>query len=59
MDANEKVLEMLKNAGKPRKSAELAEESGLDKKAVDKALKELKAKGAINSPKACYYAIAK
>lgn len=59
MDANEKVLEMLKNVGKPVKSSELAVQTGLDKKDVDKALKELKKQGIIDSPKACYYAIVK
>lgn len=56
MDANEKVLEILKSAGKPMKGNELAEQSGLDRKAVDKALKELKKQGLIASPKVCYYA---
>ncbi len=31
MEANDKVLDMLKKAGKPMKISELAEESGLDK----------------------------
>lgn len=57
MDATEKVLETLRNAGKPLKSAEVAAGSGLDKKDVDKAIKELKKQGVIESPKACYYSI--
>ncbi len=56
MAVNDKVLETLKKTGKPMKSAELAEQLGLDKKDVDKALKELKKQNLINCPKACYYA---
>jgi predicted transcriptional regulator len=59
MDANQTVLKTLKDAGKAMKSAEIAEKSGLDKKVVDKSLKELKAKGAVNCPKNCYYAAGK
>lgn len=59
MDASEKVLDVLKSADKPMKSSELALESGLDKKDVDKAIKKLKKEGIINSPKACYYSIVK
>ena len=51
----EKVLQTLKDAGKPMKAGEIAESSGLDKKEVDKAMKKLKADGAIVSPKVCYW----
>ncbi len=57
MDANAKVLATLKKAGKPMKSAEIAEAAGIEKKDVDKAIKDLKKDGAIQSPKACYYSI--
>ncbi len=56
MGANEIVLEMLKKSGKPMKSAEIAATSGIDKKEIDKALKDLKKQGLVNCPKACYYA---
>ncbi len=56
MDANEKVLSFLKAAGKPKKSSEIAAETGMDKTVVDKALKELKQKGVVSCPKVCYYA---
>jgi len=59
METNEKVLEALKKAAKPMKGAELAEQTGLDRKEVDKALKDLKKQGKIDSPKACYYGIVK
>jgi len=49
------VLETLANAGKPLKAGEIAELSGLDKKEVDKAMKELKAEEKIVSPKRCFW----
>ncbi|MFA5575659.1 MAG: MarR family transcriptional regulator [Tissierellaceae bacterium] len=58
MDLNEKVLEALKSEGKPMRSGELVEQTGLDKKDVDKAIKNLKKDGLIDSPKRCYYALA-
>lgn len=51
--SKEKVLETMNEAGKPLKAGEIAEISGLDRKVVDKAMKELKAEGAIVSPKHC------
>jgi DNA-binding transcriptional regulator GbsR (MarR family) len=51
----EKVMEIMKAAGKPLKAGEIAETSGLDKKEVDKAMKVLKAEGRIESPKVCYW----
>lgn len=53
--SKEKVLEAMKKAGKPLKAGEIADAAGLDKKEVDKAMKELKADGAIVSPKVCYW----
>jgi DNA-binding IclR family transcriptional regulator len=55
----EKVLEVLKNAGKALKAGEIAEAAGLDKKEVDKAMKTLKTEGKITSPKMCYWEPAK
>ncbi|MDD2382482.1 MAG: hypothetical protein WCY58_08535 [Mariniphaga sp.] len=51
----EKVLETMRIAGKPLKAGEIAEASGLNKKEVDKAMKELKKEGLIESPKVCYW----
>lgn len=51
----EKVLQALKKSGKPMKSADIAEATGIDKKEVDKAIKTLKAEEKIMSPKVCYY----
>lgn len=56
MNANEVVLNALKNSDKPLKGGEIAEKTGLDKKEVDKAIKELKKQDIIHSPKNCFYA---
>ncbi|GAA0673964.1 MULTISPECIES: HTH domain-containing protein [Clostridium] len=55
MDIKEKVLEVLKNSGEPMKAGEIAENAGVDKKEVDKAIKALKAEEKIASPKRCFY----
>lgn len=57
MEVNDKVLDALKSAGKPLKSAEISELAGIDKKDVTKAIQKLKKDGLIESPKACYYTI--
>jgi predicted transcriptional regulator len=53
--SKEKVLEVMKGAGKAMKAGEIAELAGLDKKEVDKAMKALKTEGAIVSPKVCFW----
>lgn len=47
------VLEAMKAAGKPVSAGEVVKATGMDKKVVDKAFKELKAEGAIVSPVRC------
>lgn len=56
MAEKETVLEALEQAGEPLKAGDIAERTGLDKKDVDKAIKALKAEGAVDSPKRCFYA---
>jgi DNA-binding IscR family transcriptional regulator len=56
MDAKEYVMAALRESVQPMKSGEIAERTGIDKKEVDKALKQLKEEGKIDSPKRCYYA---
>lgn len=56
MGAKDKVLSLLKEKNEPMKAGEIAEGLGLDKKEVDKAIKELKDEELIGSPKRCYYA---
>ena len=51
MDTKEKVLETMKKAGTPLNAGKIAEISGIDRKDVDKAMKQLKEDGAIVSPK--------
>ena len=53
MEATELVLKTMKDAGEPLNAGKIAEFSGLDRKVVDKAMKELKASGAIVSPVRC------
>ena len=55
MDTKEKVLETMKTAGKPLNAGKIAEISGIDRKDVDKAMKQLKEDGAIVSPKRCFW----
>jgi DNA-binding Lrp family transcriptional regulator len=55
METTEIILNALKKAGKPMKVAELADQTGLDKKEADKAIKKLKAENKIISPKVCFY----
>jgi len=55
MENSQKVLDTLNGAGKALKAGEIAELSGLDKKDVDKAMKELKTERKIVSPKPCFW----
>ena len=55
MDTKEKVLATMKEAGQPLNAGKIAELSGLDRKEVDAAMKQLKA-GAIVSPVRCKWA---
>ena len=56
MDTKEKVLATMKAAGQPLNAGKIAEISGLDRKEVDAAMKQLKAEGAIVSPFRCKWA---
>lgn len=53
MEVKELVLETMKKAGEPLNAGKVAELTGLDRKAVDKAFAELKKEGAIVSPVRC------
>lgn len=55
METTEKVLQTMQDAGKALKSVEIVELSGLDQKSVDKAMKDLKSKELIFSPKKCFW----
>ena len=56
MEAKEKVLTTMKEAGQPLNAGKIAELSGLDRKEVDVAMKQLKAEGTIVSPVRCKWA---
>ena len=47
MEVKEKVLEVMREAGKPVSAGEVEKLSGLDRKEIDKAFKELKKEEAI------------
>ncbi|MBO5780573.1 MAG: transcriptional regulator [Muribaculaceae bacterium] len=53
MDTKAKVLAAMKEAGEPLNAGKIAELTGLDRKEVDKAMKDLKTEGAIVSPVRC------
>ena len=55
MDEKNTVLEAMRKAGEPVNAGKIAELSGLDRKEVDKAMKQLKDEGAITSPKRCFW----
>lgn len=59
METKEKVLATMKAAGEALNAGKIAELSGLDRKEVDKAMKQLKEEGAIVSPVRCKWAPAK
>lgn len=55
METKDLVLNTLKEAAKPLKSAEIAALAGIEKSIVDKAIQSLKKEERIISPKVCYY----
>ena len=56
METKEKVLQVMKEAGEPMNAGKIAEISGIDRKEVDKAMKQLKDEGSIVSPGRCKWA---
>lgn len=57
MDIEGKIIEALESAENPLKVSEIVEITGLDKKDIDKAIKEMKKEEKITSPKRCYYVL--
>lgn len=53
MSIKDAIIQTMREAGKPLKAGEIAELSGIEKKEVDKAMKELKKEELIVSPKHC------
>ena len=56
MEVKDKVLATMKEADRPLNAGKIAELAGLDRKEVDKAMKQLKEEGAIISPVRCKWA---
>lgn len=56
METKEKVLQVMKEAGEPLNAGKISELSGIDRKEVDKAMKQLKEEGSIVSPVRCKWA---
>ena len=59
MDYLNIVKETMAKLGKPVSAGEVEKESGLERKLVDKAFKELKEKGEIVSPIRCKWELVK
>jgi DNA-binding transcriptional regulator GbsR (MarR family) len=57
METKELVFEALKNSDKPLKAAEIADQTGIDKKEVSKVIKVLVKEEKAFSPKVCFYTI--
>jgi len=53
------VLEIFERSEQPLRPGDFVKNHGLEKKDVDKAIKELKVEGKIYSPKRCFYGIKK
>ena len=53
MTEKEMILDAMKKAGEPLNAGKLAELTGLDRKAVDKAMDAMKKDGSIVSPVRC------
>ena len=53
MDEKEMILKAMKEAGEPLNAGKIAELTGLDRKAVDKAMAAMKKDGSIVSPVRC------
>ncbi len=55
MNTADTILEAMKKAGEPLNNGKIAELLGIDKKEVEKAMKQLKTEEKIVSPKRCYW----
>jgi len=58
MELNERVLELLSKS-EPMRPGEIAEALDIDKKDLEKVIKQLKNDSKIISPKRCFYSITK
>ncbi len=58
MDNKDKVIEAFRSSEDPLNATKVSEISGVEKKEVDKIMKELKKDETIISPKRCYWTLA-
>ena len=58
MDERNTIIEAMRKAGEPVNASKVAEQTGLDKKVVDKVFAQLKKDGTITSPVRCKYVLA-
>lgn len=59
MESKEIVFQTLSHSEKPLKAGEIADQTGIDKNEVSKAIKVLVKEEKAYSPKVCYYTIRK
>jgi DNA replicative helicase MCM subunit Mcm2 (Cdc46/Mcm family) len=59
MESKEKIIKAFEDAGKPLRTSEVAEMTGIEKKEAEKAIKKLKDQGVLYSPKMCFYDLQK
>ncbi|MBN2236459.1 MAG: MarR family transcriptional regulator [Bacteroidales bacterium] len=59
METKEFIIKVIEKSGSPMKSAQIAEEIGIEKKEVDKAIKALVKEEKLHSPKFCFYDLKK
>ncbi len=52
-----KILDTMKNAGKPVRPGDIAKALAVDSKDVSKIIAKLKKRGEVISPKRCYYSL--
>jgi len=57
MENKEKVIKAFKDSDEPLNATKVSQISGVEKKEVDKIMKELKKDETIYSPKRCYYSL--
>ncbi len=57
MSNEDKILETLRKSGEPMSAGQLSDQTGMERKLVDKAMKTLKESGRIVSPKKCYWTV--
>jgi hypothetical protein len=55
MEVKDQILEAMRKAGAPLNAGKIVELTGLDRKAVDKALNQLKKEEVIVSPIRCFW----